>query len=179
MASSSRLQTWVSVDDDSDFPLENLPYGVFSSPEFSRAHLGSALGSFVIDLHFLASNSVFGVDDSLLLAANLNPLMAAGKASWRRVRTRLQELFALPQSADSLALSETLKQSLKPASEVAMLMPAEIGDYTDFYSSRPHATNVGIMFRGVDNALQPNWYDSSHLLFQCVCFSTLSLFYFR
>jgi len=90
--------------------------------------------------------------------STLNDFMAAGKKAWRAVRGRLIELF----SADCGELrdnAEARTSSMFPMASVTMVLPASIGDYTDFYSSREHATNVGTMFRGKDNALQPNWCD--------------------
>jgi fumarylacetoacetase len=86
----------------------------------------------------------------------LNPFMAAGRPAWREVRQTLTRLL----SADEPMLRDNAKvrdRALVPMSSVDMLLPAHIGDYTDFYSSREHATNVGIMFRGKENALMPNW----------------------
>lgn len=92
---------------------------------------------------------------------SLNAFMAMGRPAWRAARSRLQALFAAPgeEVADAALMDNAALRAaaLVPLSEVSMQLPAHIGDYTDFYSSREHATNVGIMFRGKDNALQPNW----------------------
>jgi fumarylacetoacetase len=180
MAAAARLSSWVPVSPDSDFPLENLPYGVFTAPGLAQPHIGSALGDSVIDLYFLAEHGLFGEEGELLKHQTLNAFMAAGRPAWTKVRRTLQELFSSASSGGSH--KAVLEQSLRPSSEVTMQLPATIGDYTDFYSSRPHATNVGIMFRGPDNALQPNWYVSS--LFQSagglavVCYFYFWDFYF-
>lgn len=98
---------------------------------------------------------------ALIVQKTLNDFMAAGRPVWKDVRARVQALFAAPEAAgadDRLRASDELRAAaLLPAERVSMVLPAHIGDYTDFYSSREHATNVGIMFRGAANALQPNW----------------------
>lgn len=160
MASSARLVSWVAVDSTSDFPLENLPYGVFRTSSTTEAHIGAALGSQIIDLFVLASNGVFTAHaNEVLKERTLNAFMGAGRPVWTEVRGRLQQLFSESNRDGEHFL--VLQSSLVAQSDAQMQLPAAIGDYTDFYSSRPHATNVGIMFRGVDNALQPNWYVSS------------------
>src|SRR3989338_1286795 len=116
MASSARLQSWVPLDMDTDFPLENLPYGAFTHPDFTGVHLGSALGSSVIDLHALAAAQLFGEDSQHLLSETLNSFMGAGKAAWRRVRNRLQSLFSAPASDEASAHMELLNKSLRPIS---------------------------------------------------------------
>ena len=93
----------------------------------------------------------------------LNTFMGMGRPAWRQVRGTVQKL--LLDSSTELRDSAAAEKALLPAAAVRMHLPATIGDYTDFYSSREHATNVGTMFRGADNALQPNWL---HLPVGCV-----------
>lgn len=104
---------------------------------------------------------VISLCPSLSLQPVLNDFMAAGRAAWRDARARIQALLAGDDfaAADSRLRSDAALQAevLLARSAVTMKLPAAIGDYTDFYSSREHATNVGVMFRGVANALQPNW----------------------
>jgi fumarylacetoacetase len=90
------------------------------------------------------------------MQGTLNGFMGLGKAAWSEARKTIARLL----SADEARLrddADLRAAALVAQSDVTMLLPANIGDYTDFYSSREHATNVGIMFRGKDNALQPNW----------------------
>lgn len=149
----------VPVQNDSDFSIHNLPFGI---AEFSNGRQGvvSAIGDYVIDLHKLYtsglfSHEVFGNLD-VFDKRWLNPLMEQGKEARLHVRERLQALLRGEDGA--LAANQALKDEvLLPMEQVEMLLPVKIGDYTDFYSSREHATNVGTMFRGKDNALQPNW----------------------
>lgn len=94
--------------------------------------------------------------DGSAMQGTLNGFMALGKAAWSEARKTIARLL----SADEARLrddADLRAAALVAQSDVTMLLPANIGDYTDFYSSREHATNVGIMFRGKDNALQPNW----------------------
>jgi len=151
---TTRLQSFIDVPDGSDFPLENLPFGVFVPSGSKRARPGTIVGQTVIDLCVLEAEgvlttSVFGGD-------TLNPFMAAGRETWTAVRRVLQSL--LSTTSPTLRDNERLRSSAMHAAEtVQMKLPAAIGDYTDFYSSREHATNVGTMFRDPDNALMPNW----------------------
>jgi len=115
-----------------------------------------------LDLAALAAAGLFPADYVALFAhATLNAFMAAGRPVWRAARQRIQALLAAAEEdgADgALRENEALKAvALIPLEKVTMHLPSAIGDYTDFYSSREHATNVGVMFRGKDNALQPNW----------------------
>lgn len=152
------LSTWVDVAEDSDFSIHNIPFGVFTYQ--GETHCGSRLGDFVIDLALLGEDGWF--DDlplgngSVFHQNTLNPFVEMGKESWTSVRNRIIELF---QSANTeIRDHDDLNEKyLIAISEVQMQMPVQIGDYTDFYSSIEHATNVGTMFRDPKNALLPNW----------------------
>ena len=154
------MATFFDVPHGHPFSAANLPYGVFRTPS-GRSAPGVALGEWVIDLDLIAQAGLFdsiGPNDvrALFAAPTLRPFMAAGYPAWTAVRRRLRELI----DAECLDLREAgvlLDRAVLNRSDVEMLLPTEIGDYTDFYSSRQHATNVGIMFRGVENALMPNW----------------------
>lgn len=152
--------SWVSIPADSDFSLQNLPFGVFSV-NGSPARCGVAIGNDVVDLSALAGNGVFaninGLEQGCFSNDTLNAFMAHPRAVWQAIRARLTDLLK-EGGDDTLRSNATLRAvALVPLTSVTMHMPAKIGDYTDFYSSREHATNVGTMFRGADNALQPNW----------------------
>jgi fumarylacetoacetase len=147
------MNTWLTISPDSDFSIHNLPFGIFSKDGGSK-RVGVAIGDFVIDL--LAAHKL-GVFDGLDITNDelendfLNDFIALGKPKTNAVRLRLQE-----QLCDD---SSPLKGSVAmiPMSEVQMHLPVKVGDYTDFYSSIEHATNVGKMFRDPENALLPNW----------------------
>jgi fumarylacetoacetase len=153
------LRSFLPVPPESHFPIQNLPYGVFRRRAGPSA-IGVAIGDQLLDLSVLEMEGVFEGPAlrgrSLFSRPALNAFMALGPAAWREARATVSRLLRAdePTLRDSAALRA---RALVPAGEVDMLLPAEIGDYTDFYSSREHATNVGTMLRGVDNALQPNW----------------------
>lgn len=152
------MQSFVDVAHESHFPIQNLPYGVFSTSENSNPRIGVAIGDQVLDLAALANTgllTVEGVSRDVFAASSLNAFMETGKDRWSAVRARLQELL----DADNAELrdAENRHQFFVPQAEATMHMPFEVGDYTDFYASRQHATNVGTMFRGPENALMPNW----------------------
>lgn len=142
------------------FGLDNLPYGVFSTREGGR-RIGVRYGDHVVDLTLLEVHglvAVAGQGRGLVFdVPTLNDFMARGADAWDALRGRVQDLLAAGHDP-ALRDSETvLRRALIPLDTVTMHLPAAIGDYTDFYSSRQHATNVGIMFRGPENALMPNW----------------------
>ncbi|ETW10362.1 fumarylacetoacetase [Aphanomyces invadans] len=149
--------SFVDVSPNSDFPIQNLPYGIFSTredPEHKR--VGVAIGDLVLDLSVIAAEGHFNFDASFFAEPTLNSFMAAGKTTWDAARATIKRLLSVdePTLRDNADLRS---RALVNQADVIMHLPAHIGDYTDFYSSREHATNVGIMFRGKDNALQPNW----------------------
>jgi len=141
-----------------DFPLQNLPCGVFRASG-NGPRLGVAIGDHVLDLTALDEGGLLrGLpgEGRPWRAANLNPLLEAGPVVWKALRARLLELLdeRCPELRDDQPLRDA---ALLAQRDVELLLPAHIGDYTDFYASRQHATNVGIMFRGKENALMPNW----------------------
>lgn len=152
------LSTWVDVPENTDFSIHNFPFGVFSHQ--GETHCGSRIGDFVIDLALMGEDGWF---DDLPLGTgeifhknSLNHFIELGNQAWTSVRNRLIELY---QSANhEIRDHENMPQRyLIPISKVEMIMPVSVGDYTDFYSSIEHATNVGTMFRDPANALMPNW----------------------
>jgi fumarylacetoacetase len=157
------MKSWIPVLPESHFPIQNIPLGIFSRiSDGSRPRAGAAIGEFVLDLALLADQGLLdnlGFDSRVFCEPTLNSFMSYERPQWRAARSKIQELLSADDRADSrLRTNATLQQqALVPMIDVKMHMPALVGDYTDFYSSREHATNVGIMFRGKDNALQPNW----------------------
>ncbi len=155
-----RARSFVEVPAGSDFPIQNLPFGVFRPEGDRAARPGVRIGDLVLDLRGLEAAGGFEACPHLprgtFDAPELNPLLALGRPAWREARAALTRLLGAsePRIRDDATLRERL---LFPASRVEMVLPARIGDYTDFYSSKEHATNVGTMFRGKDNALMPNW----------------------
>jgi len=138
---------------DTGFPVENLPFGVFRSGP--SCAIGVAIGEMILDLGRTAKAGLLGgLSPETVLACSapaLNPLMSLGRAHWSPLRKRIGELLRAG-SGDRAAV----EPFLVPMDEVAMAVPAHIGDYTDFYASVHHATNVGRLFRP-DNPLLPNY----------------------
>ncbi|ORX59010.1 fumarylacetoacetase [Hesseltinella vesiculosa] len=153
------LSSFVPVSQESHFPIQNLPFGIFSSSAKPERRVGVAIGDYVLDLSVLVQAgllSIEGCAGDVFAQSTLNDFMGLGRPVWKATRDRLQQL--LDSNNAELRDNQAVRdQALVPQSEVTMHLPANIGDYTDFYCSREHATNVGIMFRGKDNALQPNW----------------------
>ena len=147
--------SFIEVAPESHFPIQNLPYGIFSPADGSDRRPGVAIGEWVADLAALEASGLLTTRD-LFNETTLNRFMAAGTSTWSAVRTRLKNLLA----ADNPILrddSYLRQQVFHPIDNVTMHLPAQIGDYTDFYSSREHATNVGAMFRSRESALLENW----------------------
>jgi fumarylacetoacetase len=146
-------KSFVEVSEDSGFPIQNLPYGVFSRAG-GELRIGVAIGDFVLDLTELERRGVLA--GANFQGQSLNDFIAAGRGEWRRVRGAVGDLLDRdnPTIRDDSSLREAV---LFPRASVRMHLPVEIGDYTDFYSSREHATNLGSMFRDPKNALLPNW----------------------
>jgi fumarylacetoacetase len=149
------LRSWVSFANDAstDFPLENLPFGVFRYAH--RKSIGVAIGDRILDVGACASEGLLKDLESEIVdactAQVLNPLMALGPQAWSSLRRQLQSFLA----ADS-ERQDRIASMLVPMRDVEMQMPVQIGDYTDFYASIHHATRVGKLFRP-DNPLLPNY----------------------
>ena len=151
------LRSFIDVDATSDFPIQSLPYGVFSAKDGLAPRVGVAIGEYVLDLWELEQGSRLDVGELGVFAAPmLNPFMALGPKLWSRTRARISELLRHdnPELRDNDVLR---KRALVPMADAKLHLPIAVSGYTDFYSSKEHATNVGVMFRGKDNALQPNW----------------------
>lgn len=157
-ANNPNLQSWIAVSKDSDFPIQNLPFGVFQTA-YKRPSVATIIGDTVIDLAALAAGGIFDtleIDTTVFSEQYINRFMALGKATTRAVRDLLSTVFQKGNTTIA-GNSQLMAKCLYSIKEVEMLLPVKVGDYTDFYSSREHATNVGAMFRDPDNALLPNW----------------------
>jgi fumarylacetoacetase len=148
------MKSWVASANDANhpFPLNNLPYGVFSV-DGSDPHCGVAIGDMILDVTAAEAEGVINLDDEPLFDLPFwNPLMEQGPAVWAALRTRLTSLLA--EGSEEQGKVEHL---LVPQGAAALHMPFAVSEYTDFYAGRHHAQNVGTMFRGPENALPPNW----------------------
>lgn len=157
-ANDPALRTWADLPAGSDFPIQNLPLGIVSAADRS-ARPATRIGDTVVDLAALADAGLLnevGIDPACFKAGALNPLMRHGRSGIRALRERLSQLLRHdnPALRDNAPLRA---KALVPVAQAVMHLPCHIGDYTDFYSSRQHAYNVGCMFRDPANALLPNW----------------------
>src|SRR5690554_56472 len=156
-ANNSTLTSWVQVNKDSDFPIQNLPFGI-AGRKNEKPFPAIRIGDQAVNLHAAAQHQLFSNLDifgEVFSAQKLNPLLALGKPAVRKIRNRVSEL--LQTGNTELQHHNAVHEILVPLSELDVHMPVDIGDYTDFYSSEQHATNVGTMFRDPNNALLPNW----------------------
>src|SRR5579885_1591647 len=136
-----RLESWLAVAPGSDFPIQNLPFGIFKVAG-GLPRIGVALGDKVLDVYAACESGLLDgcCDAELLQAPVLNPFLAAGRPAWRAVRERLSQL--LRRDGDS-ALRDAGSRFFFDRRSVTMQLPVEVGDYVDFYSSIEHATNLG------------------------------------
>ena len=157
-ANDPKRKTWIKTVSKTDFPIQNIPFGVFLTRD-DVITIGTRIGDTAIDLGALHQLGYFDgipLTDDIFLQDSLNDFISDGKKTWRLVRNRIAEIFD--------AENDTLKKNKEHRSivlftldEIEMQLPVTVGDYTDFYSSKEHATNVGKMFRDPENALLPNW----------------------
>lgn len=150
--------SWITVPQHSDFPIQNIPFGVFQTAD-ETISCGTRIGDTVIDLGALEQLGYFddlNLPEGTFMQNTLNAFIDLGRPTWRAVRKRLAALF---EKSNTTLQNQSQHHAhvLFPIQEVTMLLPVQIGDYTDFYSSKEHATNVGMMFRDPNNALLPNW----------------------
>jgi fumarylacetoacetase len=157
-ASDPKLKSFVTVARDSHFPIQNLPYGVFVTPANYSPRVGVAIGDQVLDLSVLEQAGLLDLvpGERLFARPTLNPFIDRGPDTWRRARAAISDL--LRQENARLRDDARLRaRAFAPQSAAKMLLPLTIPGYTDFYSSKEHATNVGSMFRDTSHALLPNW----------------------
>ena len=148
------MQTWIKIDKNSDFSIYNLPFGVYST-EGKNKRIGIAIGDMVLNLEGINKLGVFddlNIGSNVFVSNYLNDFISLGKKTTVKVREIVQKELCDTSSVLRNNNSIFIKQE-----DVTMHMPVKIGDYTDFYSSIEHATNIGTMFRDPKNALLPNW----------------------
>ncbi|PSK37455.1 Fumarylacetoacetase [Elsinoe australis] len=159
------LKSWLSISPKSHFSLANIPFGIISHAKVSKPHPAIAIGDYALDLQVFAAHDGFSALSTIqphqhvFSSPTLNAFATLGKPIHAAVRKYIQSIFL-----DSTPFPQVLKdnkelqqQALIPLKEVKTHLPMQIGDYTDFYAGINHAFNVGVLFRGADNALQPNY----------------------
>ncbi len=157
-ANNPNRKSWLTVDVDSDFPIQNIPFGVFLTKD-DIITIGTRIGDYAIDLgalHQLGYFEGIPLTDDIFLQDTLNDFIADGRKTWRLVRNRIADIF----DAENHKLRDNAEHRDKvifTMEEIEMQLPVSVGDYTDFYASKEHATNVGSLFRDPENALLPNW----------------------
>lgn len=157
-ANNPKRKSWLKTHPDSDFPIQNIPFGVFITKD-DIITIGSRIGDYAIDLgalHQLGYFKGIPLTDDIFLQDNLNDFIADGRKTWRLVRNRIADIFDVTNGKlrDN---AEHKDKVIFRMDEIEMLLPVRVGDYTDFYASKEHATNVGSLFRDPKNALLPNW----------------------
>ncbi|NLP59060.1 fumarylacetoacetase [Lutibacter sp. B1] len=151
-------KSWLKVENGSDFPIQNIPFGVFITKD-DIITIGTRIGNYAIDLgafHQLGYFEGIPLTDDIFMQDSLNDFIADGRKTWRLVRNRIAEVF----DAKNPILQNNDKHCeiiIFDIDDVEMLLPIDIGDFTNFSSSKKHATNLGILFRGEENALNQNW----------------------
>lgn len=157
-ASSPQKRSWIESANDpqNEFPIQNLPFGVFSDRDNTTPRLGTAIGNYVVDLAELEKEGLLTCAPGVFARSSLNDFVACGRSVWREVRAMLSSLLEAHEARfrDDTKLCA---KALRLQSGTTMHMPLDVRGYTDFYSSKEHATNVGSMFRDPKNALLPNW----------------------
>ncbi|MAP54074.1 fumarylacetoacetase [Altibacter sp.] len=157
-ANDPKRKTWLDTPTDTDFPIQNIPFGVFLTRD-DIITIGTRIGDYAIDLGALHQLGYFkGIDltDDIFLQDSLNDFIADGRKTWRLVRNRISDIFL--EGNNSLRDNEEHRNKvLFTMDEIEMQLPVDVGDYTDFYASKEHAFNVGSLFRDPENALLPNW----------------------
>ena len=157
-ANNPARKSWLHVEEGSDFPIQNIPFGVFITKD-DIITIGTRIGEFVIDLgafHQLGYFKGIPLTDDMFMQDSLNDFISDGRKTWRLVRNRIADVFDAenPKLRDNIGNRDIIIFNIN---DVEMLLPINVGDYTDFYSSKEHATNIGIMLRDKENALMPNW----------------------
>lgn len=157
-ANDPNRKTWLPINKNSDFPIQNIPFGVFLTKD-DITTIGTRIGNYAIDLaalHQLGYFEGIPLTDDLFMQDTLNDFISDGRTTWRLVRNRIADIF----DQENKKLKENKKhrdEIIFDIDEVEMLLPVDICDFTDFYSSKYHAMNVGSMFRDPEKALTPNW----------------------
>lgn len=156
-AAIAAMTSWVEYGADSHFPVQNIPFGAFARPDGVKV-CGTRIGNNAVDLSAVIKAGLLPASEpwaAALMKEDLSEFMKLTREAWRAARYAIQALFV--KEGEDKWTAELRTAAIFSVASITPQLPCTIGDYTDFYSSREHATNVGTMFRGKDNALQPNW----------------------
>lgn len=161
MEAYKNLTSWIEYNSSTEiFPIQNIPFGVCHLKSESKTVCCSRIANNVIDLSVLEQNNLlnseyfsFNPNNQIFNKNELNSFIELGRNVWKAIRASLQVIFSNPKFAND----EKVKNSLLNINDVLMTIPVKVGDYTDFYSSKNHAFNMGVIIRGPEQALQPNW----------------------
>ena len=152
------LRSYIDVPANSDFPIQNLPYGAFSTASNPKPRIGAAIGDMILDLAVIEAAGLLPKTHrpGVFAEATLNAFMAYGPKTWSGTRAAISKLLRHDEAVlrDN---AELRQKAFIPRKEASLHLPVQVAGFTDFYSSKEHATNAGTMIRGKDNALQPNW----------------------
>ncbi len=153
----TNLSSFLDIASDSDFSIHNLPYGIFSETADGKRRAGVAIGEHVLDLAVLETEGLLKLEGGRYFdQPTLNAFIDSGRDNWTTARSTIQTL--LSANSDTLRDNQDLQgKALFKQADVTMHLPVHVPGYTDFYSSKEHATNVGTLFRDPANALLPNW----------------------
>lgn len=154
----SELKSWVEIPEGSHFTIQNLPFGIFRA-NGKKPRVGVAIGDHILDMAFLYKKGYLDVlflNENVFRSKSLNKFISLGKPYWTSTRNRVMELLS-EDNGELQKNKDDVQKALVPMKKATLLMPVEVGNYTDFYSSEEHATNVGKMFRPDTPPLFPNW----------------------
>lgn len=152
----STLTSFIDIASDSDFSIHNLPYGIFSDTADGKRRAGVAIGEQVLDLAVIEAAGLLSLDGGPYFdQPTINAFIDSGRDNWTQARKTIQML--LSSDSDLRDNQDLQKKALFQQADVTMHLPVQVPGFTDFYSSKEHATNVGTMFRDPSNALLPNW----------------------
>lgn len=157
-ANNPALKSWITVDSNSDFPIQNLPFGIYSDSK-TKHHVCSAIGNYIIDLYELSNLGFLNnlnINKEVFNNQYLNDFIDLGKTTTRALRDRLSDLLDI-NNKELQVKKDVFNSIFKLQADTCLSLPVKVGDYTDFYSSIDHATNIGTMIRDPKNALMPNW----------------------
>ncbi|PSR52249.1 fumarylacetoacetase [Adhaeribacter arboris] len=157
-ANDPHLHSWIQISPTSEFPIQNLPFGIFST-NHQDSRVGVAIGDYILDLCAVAQEGLFDlldIDPTVFNRPYLNDFISLGKPAWRAVRDRISELLRTDND-EIRDNDQIMHRCLIKQVNATLHLPVKISNYTDFYTSLEHATNVGLLFRDPENPLSPNW----------------------